>query len=55
MKLVRILNKAIEEIDILEEYYKEQYNTTSRHVKEEMDKYKYGLAIYKYLCGRIHN
>ena len=55
MKLVRILNKAIEEIDILEEYYKEQYSTTSRHVKEEMDKYKYGLAIYKYLCGRIHN
>lgn len=55
MKLVRILNEAIEEIDILEEYYKEQYNTTSWHVKEEMDKYKYGLAIYKYLCGRVHN
>lgn len=55
IKLVRILDKAIEEIDILEEYYKEQSNTTRQHIEVEMDKYKYGLAIYKYLCGRIHN
>ena len=33
MKLSRILSKAIEEIDILEEYYKEQYCTTSKYVK----------------------
>lgn len=55
MKLLKILDKAINQIDILEEYYKEQYNTTIIHVKKEMDKYKYGLAIYKFLCGRIHN
>lgn len=55
IKLLRILDKAIEEIDILEKYYKEQYSTTNRYVKKEMDRYKYGLAIYKFLCGKIHH
>ena len=54
MKLKRILNKAIEELDILEEYYKSQYDTTMKYVKKEIEQYKYGLAIYKFLCGRIH-
>ncbi len=54
IKLCKILNKALEEIDILEEYYKEQYEATMEYVTEEMEQYKYGLAIYKFLCSRIH-
>ena len=55
IKMRRTLDEAINEIDIIEEYYKEQYSTMSVNIKKEMEKYKYGLAIYKYLCGRVHS
>lgn len=54
MELAGVLVKAIEEIDILEECYEEQYSTTVNYIKEEIDKYKYGLAIYKFLCSKAH-
>lgn len=54
MDLSYLLVSALEDIDILEEYYAEQYNSTIFNVTRESDKYKYGLAIYKFLCGRIH-
>lgn len=54
MKIAGLLECALRDIDILEEYYSEQYESTIKHVKKEHDKYKYGLAIYKYLCGRVH-
>ena len=54
MELRFLLERALEDVDILEEYYIEQYNTTTSHVTKELDKYKYGLAIYKFLCGRVH-
>lgn len=54
MKLRFLLERALEDVDILEEYYAEQYNSTVGHVTEEIDKYKYGMAIYKFLCGRVH-
>lgn len=54
MKLSYLLESALEDIDILEEYYVEQYYSTISRVTNELDKYKYGLAIYKFLCGRVH-
>lgn len=54
MKLRILLDRALEDIDILEEYYVEQYDSTVRYVTKELEKYKYGLAIYKFLCGRYH-
>ncbi len=55
MRLRNILEKAIESVDTLEEYYKEQSNTNRMYVNNEMKKYKYGLAIYKFLCSRAHD
>ncbi|MCR4754321.1 MAG: hypothetical protein K5868_02205 [Lachnospiraceae bacterium] len=54
MRIAGLLEHALRDIDTLEEYYSEQYESTVRHVKKEREKYKYGLAIYKYLCGRLH-
>ena len=54
MRIAGLLEHALRDIDTLEEYYSEQYESTIKHVKKEHDKYKYGLAIYKYLCGRLH-
>ena len=54
MALRYLLGKALADIDILEGYYSEQYNTTKRYVTRELEKYKYGVAIYKFLCGRVH-
>lgn len=54
IKLQRLLKNSIKEIDILEEYYTEQHITTIKYIEKEMEQYKYGLAIYKFLCGRIH-
>lgn len=54
MRIAGLLEHALRDIDTLEEYYSEQYESTIKYVKKEHDKYKYGLAIYKYLCGRLH-
>lgn len=54
MRISGLLNRALRDIDILEEYYSEQYESTIKHLKKEHEKYKYGLAIYKFLCGRLH-
>lgn len=55
MKLSSLLVNALLDIDVLEEYFSEQYDSTLKHIKKEHEKYKYGFAIYKYLCGRLHN
>lgn len=53
MKLNETLEKALEEMDILEEYYKERYKTTTEFINKEQDKYKFGLAIFKSLCAKL--
>lgn len=54
MRLSGLLERALRDIDTLEEYYFEQFESTIKRVKKEHEKYKYGLAIYKFLCGRVH-
>ena len=55
MKLHLLFENAMSEIDYLEDYYNIQIKSISQLVKRESEKYKYGLAIYKYLCGKAHN
>lgn len=54
MELAGLIERALSDVDTLEEYYSEQYESTINHVKKEHSRYKYGLAIYKFLCGRVH-
>ena len=54
MEFGYLLSSALRDIDSLEEYYSKQHISTVRYVTKGLDKNKYGLAIYKFLCGRIH-
>lgn len=54
MEIQYILKNAIDEIDILEEYYSFQYTISMLRLKEEEEKYKYGMAIFKYFCAKAH-
>lgn len=55
MELYNLFNRTIFEIDSLEEYYLRQNNSLKNIAEEEYKINKYGCAIYKHICAKIHN